>query len=248
MDAQRARAPRVREHLDGVERIRVHAREGPARRVRPDGDQPEVEGPAQRADLLELRVARQVRPLVRVVVLVIRHLRHRAVARVAAEPDRARVGPGAGRDRPRRPQRLVEVPAEAARQVLRGQAGDLGRDGAGGLDVRVEARVSLLGPAVGEVHRQLGVLPPVQLGDVVDAARGEPLLDAQPHEEVSIGEALVDLEHGRVREMVIVVVADDDGVEEWKVCDRAGLFGEPLRAHEAERGASFLEDGIKEHP
>src|SRR5699024_12136786 len=54
VDAHGALAARVAEDLDRVEGVGVHGGEGGARVVGADGDEPQVERPAQLADLLEL--------------------------------------------------------------------------------------------------------------------------------------------------------------------------------------------------
>lgn len=126
-------ALRIAEDLDRVVRVAVHVREDVAGRVGADGDEPEVEGPPQRADLSKLRRHGQVRVLGPVVVGARGHLRHRAVARVAAEPDglgrfgrraRRRHGPGA-------PERAHLVQDAAAGAVLARQAGEAGGNGLG---------------------------------------------------------------------------------------------------------------------
>lgn len=60
MDAHRPLTLRVAEDVDAVEGIGVHRRHDPARVVGPDGDEAEVEGAAEVADLFEGGAVREV--------------------------------------------------------------------------------------------------------------------------------------------------------------------------------------------
>lgn len=85
MDAHGALASRVQEDVDAVEGVGVHGRHDPARVVGADGDEAEVEGTAEGADLREGR-ARRVGVVRGVVVFAGGEGRHGAVAGVAVGP------------------------------------------------------------------------------------------------------------------------------------------------------------------
>lgn len=55
-------------------------------------------------------------------------------------------------------------------------------------------------------------LPPIQLCDVVHSRLQKPLLVAQRYEEMCVGVELLDLRDGRVREVVVVTMRNDDHV------------------------------------
>jgi hypothetical protein len=96
--------------------------------VRADGDEAEVEGPAQVADLLKRRTAREMGVVGPVVVGVFGQLWHGAVAGVAAEPD----GLAARGDSPGCPECGITVEGGTGGSVLAREAGDSGCDfGAG---------------------------------------------------------------------------------------------------------------------
>lgn len=57
---------------------------------------------------------------------------------------------------------------------------------------------------------------------------------------------LLDLEDGGVRQVVVVAVADDDGVDDGDVFEVAGLRGEAFRTHECEWRAAVFKDGIEQ--
>lgn len=109
-------------------------------------------------------------------------MRDGAVARVAAEPDVL----VAGLDAPRAPQRRVLVEGGAGGGVLAWETRDLRRDG---LFLAVE----------GGCDGESGVFPPVELGDVGEAAAAEPGFQAEADEELHVGVVFLDLEDGRVR-------------------------------------------------
>lgn len=49
-----------------------------------------------------------------------------------------------------------------------------------------------------------------------------------------------------MREVVVVAVADEDGIDDGDVLELAWPLGESLGSHEAEGRAAVLEDGVKE--
>ena len=61
------------------------------------------------------------------------------------------------------------------------------------------------------------------------AARGEPFLVSERDEEVTVRVSLCDFGDGGVGEVVVVVVAYDDGVDEGYVFDFAGHLGVSFR-------------------
>lgn len=79
---------------------------------------------------------------------------------------------------------------------------------------------------------ELALIPPVRLGYIGDLQRVEPLLVAQRDEEVYIREVLPDGHDCWVREVVVVVVRDDDGVDEWDIFHLTWHVGEALRARD----------------
>ena len=210
----------------------MHAREGGAGRICADGDEPQVERASQVADLLELRAAGQMGVLGAVVVDAVAHLGYGAVARVAAEPDR----PAAGVDGPGAPQSLVAVEESAGGVVLGREAGD----------ARGQTALAV-GLAI-DFDGQVGILPPVHLGDMVEAPVAEPLLQAQANKEVHIGKAGLDVEEGVGREVVVVAMADDNSINLGKLVDIAGNGGVAARAEVVcrPRGAARFEDWVEE--
>ncbi|PHH85377.1 hypothetical protein CDD83_484 [Cordyceps sp. RAO-2017] len=92
----------------------------------------------------------------------------------------------------------------------------------------------------------LGVVPPVELGHVAQAAAAEPALEPEPDEEVHGRVPGLDRRHGRAREVVVVAVADDDGVDERHLRGRARRPRVPPRAHEGQGRAAVLEDRVEQ--
>ncbi|KGQ09786.1 hypothetical protein BBAD15_g4889 [Beauveria bassiana D1-5] len=228
VDAHGLLAARVLEDFDRVKRVGVHGGKGGAREVGANGDEAEVKGPAQVPNLAKLRAARQRGVLGAVVVGAGGQApRDAAVARVAAEPD----GAAARGHGPRAPQRRVLVEERARRGVLAGKAGDAGGDCIrAGIMMIISSSVTAVDAAAAAaaaradfIHRQLRVVPPVQLSDLKQAAAAKPRLEAEPDEELGLGLVLLNLEHRRVREVVVVGVADDDGVDDGQVAEVAGL-------------------------
>ena len=109
MDRHGLLALGVLEDLHRIIRVRVQSTPHPPGPVRADGNQTQIERPAQLTDVLEVRAARQRVVFGAVVVLLRRHLRHSAVARVTAKPD----GLAARLDGEGAPERGVLVPAGA---------------------------------------------------------------------------------------------------------------------------------------
>lgn len=197
MNGQGEATASLGEDLDGVKRVGVHAGEGNAWMVGADGDEAEIKGSAQVADVTEVRTpgekGRKGRP---VVVAARGEARNGTVARIAAEPD----GPMAGADGPRAPQCSVPVEGGPARRMLARETGDAGRDAGPG-------------PVCGSgLDRQLGVFPPIQLRDVPQPAPTKPRLQPEPDEEMHVRMPTLDAHDGRQREVIVVTVADDDGV------------------------------------
>src|SRR5947207_2914344 len=72
---------------------------------------------------------------------------------------------------------------------------------------------------------QIDVVPPVELGAVLNATGGEPFLVSERNKEMALGVSLCDFRDGRVGEMVVVVVADDDRVDKGYVFNLAWHLG-----------------------
>jgi hypothetical protein len=89
-------------------------------------------------------------------------------------------------------------------------------------------------------------LPPIQLRDQCNPALLEPLLIPQRREEVRIGELLLYALRGRVTQVVVVAVADDDDVHYGQVFDFAGRRRVALQAFGLDGRAAVFEDGIEE--
>ena len=70
---------------------------------------------------------------------------------------------------------------------------------------------------------QVAFVPPIQLGDLGDAAVVKPFLEPERDEKVRIWMRSGYLGDGRVGEMVVVGMTDDDGVDDGYVFDLAGL-------------------------
>lgn len=126
MNAHRARAAGITEDIDTIEGISVHGGEQGAGIVGADGDETEMEGAAQVADLREGRAVRVV-VLGAVVVDVGGERGHGAVAGVAAEPDFL----AAAADAPAGPEGVAAVEEGARAGVLAGEAADARGDGVG---------------------------------------------------------------------------------------------------------------------
>lgn len=67
----------------------------------------------------------------------------------------------------------------------------------------------------------LSILPPVHLRHRGNAAVLEPLSQATPDKEVQPGEPARQFLHARGREVVVMVVADEDSVKLWNITGRA---------------------------
>lgn len=102
--------------------------------------------------------------------------------------------------------------------------------------------------AVSNGHAEIGILPPVELSNVVDARLAEPRLQAEADKELGFWVVLLDLENGGVGKVVVMRVADNNGIDDGDVLDIAGSWGVSLGAHEGKGRAAVLEDGIEEHP
>lgn len=91
------------------------------------------------------------------------------------------------------------------------------------------------------------IFPPVELGDIGQPRFTEPLFQAQTNEKLCLGMRLLDLKHRIVREMIVVAVADEDGIDDWDIFNIAGRLSEASRPQEADRGASVFEYRVEQN-
>lgn len=92
----------------------------------------------------------------------------------------------------------------------------------------------------------MSAFPPIQLRDIGDAALQKPVFVAEGREEMRIGELLVQPLDSRVAEMVVVVVADDDCVDDGQVFDFARRRRVPLEVLEIDGRTAVFEDGVEQ--
>lgn len=64
---------------------------------------------------------------------------------------------------------------------------------------------------------------------------------------MSIGVKVGDLGDGRMRQVVVVVVADDDCIDDGDIADIAGCLGVSLGSPPGQRRTTVLEDGVEKH-
>jgi len=151
-------------------------------------------------------------------------------------------------DAPARPQRVRLVKRRPRRHVLAGQTPNRRHN-----VVLARARIgSVFGRLLLPLRRdlrqpELPRIPPVQLRRIVNASVVEPLLVAQPRDEVDVRVLLLDFEDGRQTEMVVVVVRDDDNVNERDVFDIARHRGVSRRTDPGRWRAAPREDGVEEY-
>lgn len=244
MHAQGLLALCIDENASRVSRIRMHRAHDPARVISADGDEAEIKGATGLADGLEGGADGEVgvfgMSVVVVHFLVIWGGGDCAVSGVAGKVD----GFGGGRDRPGAPEGFGTVKEAAVGSVLAGEEFDCCGDGGGG---RRAGDGFGVGVGRGGGKGNGTGFEPVEFDAVGDVDAVEPGFVAEGDEKVDGGMERVDFLDGGEVEMVVVVVAYYDGIDDWEVGDLAGSFGVAFRTHELNGGASLSEDGVKEN-
>ena len=104
-----------------------------------------------------------------------------------------------------------------------------------------------VGSGNGLSDTQGGILPPVHFRHLVDARVAEPAGQSQADKELRFWVVLVQLAHGRLRQVVIVRVRNDDGVQLGDVGQRARRLGVPFGTDEAAWGTAVFKDRVEKH-